>query len=135
MQRANRQRALIGEVVDIAADARIEVWLRGGWAMDFFLGEVTRDHVDIDWFAWAADAPALHDALRRRGFQAVDGPPVQQQLDVVRDGEESSFAWLARDAAGRVGVRLRSPRAARTGGRRTPRVEASARCRRCGSPR
>ncbi|WP_243706314.1 hypothetical protein [Micromonospora sp. KC721] len=43
-------------------------------------------------------------ALRRRGFQAVDGPPVQQQLDVVRDGEESSFAWLARDAAGRLVV-------------------------------
>ncbi|WP_408055191.1 nucleotidyltransferase domain-containing protein, partial [Streptomyces azureus] len=22
-----------------------------GWAMDFFIGEPTRDHEDIDWFA------------------------------------------------------------------------------------
>lgn len=31
------------------------VWLRGGWAIDFFLGRLTRDHADIDWFALAED--------------------------------------------------------------------------------
>lgn len=103
-RRADRQLGLIGEVVAIAADARVEVWLRGGWAMDFFLGEVTRDHVDIDWFAWAADALVLRDALLRRGYQLVDGPPMTQQLDVARDGEELSFAWLARDEVGHVVV-------------------------------
>ncbi|WP_244204000.1 hypothetical protein [Streptomyces tricolor] len=28
--------------------------MRGGWARDFFLGEATREHEGIDWFAWAA---------------------------------------------------------------------------------
>jgi hypothetical protein len=40
----------------MAAELNVPVWLRGGWAMDFFLGQVTRDHADIDWFARAADA-------------------------------------------------------------------------------
>jgi hypothetical protein len=37
--RAERQLNLIGETVDLAESAGVEVWLRGGWAMDFFLGE------------------------------------------------------------------------------------------------
>ena len=102
--RASRQLGLISEVAAVAARLEVEVWLRGGWAMDFFLGEITRDHEDIDWFAWAADARRIEAALRERGFVPVDGPPAAQQLDLVRDGEESSFAWLARDDAGRVVV-------------------------------
>ncbi|RKR92448.1 hypothetical protein BDK92_6889 [Micromonospora pisi] len=35
---AVRQLEAIAEVVALAERARIEVWLRGGWAMDFFLG-------------------------------------------------------------------------------------------------
>jgi hypothetical protein len=57
--------------VAAAAERGVEVWLRGGWAMDFFLGEVTRDHRDIDWFAWTGDADVLGAELGRRGFRAV----------------------------------------------------------------
>jgi hypothetical protein len=102
--RADRQLELIAEVVAIASDVGVEVWLRGGWAMDFFLGEVTRDHVDIDWYAWAVDAQVLQEALLRHGYQVLDGPPVEQQLDVTRRGEELSFAWVARDEVGNVVV-------------------------------
>lgn len=80
----------------------VEVWLRGGWAMDFFLGEVTRDHEDVDWFAWARDAPTLTAALLKRGYQAMPGPPPDLQLDLVRNGEDVSFTWLATDGAGQV---------------------------------
>lgn len=44
----------------------IDVWLRGGWAMDFFLGRVTRPHRDVDWFAWSSDAVRLAAALTSR---------------------------------------------------------------------
>jgi hypothetical protein len=88
----------------MASDVGVQVWLRGGWAMDFFLGEVTRDHVDIDWFAWAVDALGLQAGLLRRGYHVVGSSPVEQQLDVVRDGLELSFAWLARSEAGEVVV-------------------------------
>jgi hypothetical protein len=102
--RAERQLNLIGEIVNLAAVAGVEVWLRGGWAMDFFLGEVTRGHVDIDWFAWARDAGRLRDGLLAGGWQPTGTWPLAQQLDVTKDGEEASVAWLAKDADGRVVV-------------------------------
>ncbi|MFF1649178.1 nucleotidyltransferase domain-containing protein [Streptomyces sp. NPDC058240] len=56
MGRADQQLRLIAEAVEVAETLGVTVWLRGGWAMDFFLGEITRDHGDIDWFVWADDA-------------------------------------------------------------------------------
>ncbi|WP_309144168.1 nucleotidyltransferase domain-containing protein [Streptomyces sp. BR123] len=103
-ERSARQLRLIGETVDITKALGVEVWLRGGWAMDFFIGEVTRDHEDIDWFAWAEDAAALTEALMRSGWQPVPGPPSGQQVDFAKEGVESSFALLDRDRYGRVVV-------------------------------
>jgi hypothetical protein len=103
-ERAGRQLRLIAEVVAATGERGIEVWLRGGWAMDLFLGEVTRDHRDIDWFAWTGDAGVLRAELEGRGFQAVPGLPPDQQLDLVKDGEDLSFNLLRRDREGRVVV-------------------------------
>ncbi|URM90488.1 aminoglycoside adenylyltransferase [Streptomyces sp. MRC013] len=103
-ERSARQLRLIGETVEIAKALGVEVWLRGGWAMDFFIGEVTRDHTDIDWFAWAKDASPLTAALLRSGYEPLSGPPADQQLDFRKQGVESSFALLAEDGLGRVVV-------------------------------
>lgn len=101
---SRRQLRIIGEITDVAAANGVDVWLRGGWAMDFFLGELTRPHVDVDWFCWAADADRLASGLHDRGF--VDDPrvPPELQRDLVKDGVEVSFALLARDARDRVVV-------------------------------
>ncbi|MFC3501129.1 nucleotidyltransferase domain-containing protein [Micromonospora krabiensis] len=101
---ARRQVAGIGEVVDVAAAAGIPVWLRGGWAMDFHLGEVTRPHVDVDWYCWRADRARLAALLADRGWRPDPRMPVETQLDVLREDVEMSFAYLGRDAAGRVTV-------------------------------
>jgi hypothetical protein len=103
-QRAERQLALIAEVHSAARDSGLPLWLRGGWAMDFFLGEVTREHADIDWFARVEDAGPLAGTLTRLGHTPVPGPPADLQLDFVRDGLESSFTLIDMDAAGRVTV-------------------------------
>ncbi|MFD7626696.1 nucleotidyltransferase domain-containing protein [Streptomyces sp. NPDC059851] len=103
-ERSARQLQLIGETVGIAQALGVELWLRGGWAMDFFLGEVTRDHEDIDWFARAEDAHALTDGLLRAGHEPVPGPPADQQVDFRKQGVESSFALLAADGSGRAVV-------------------------------
>jgi hypothetical protein len=95
---------LIEEVVTAAAGRDVQVWLRGGWAMDFFLGEVTRDHRDIDWFAWTGDADVLGAELVRRGFRKVPGLPPDQQIDLVKDGEDVSLNLLRRDEGGRIVV-------------------------------
>ncbi|WP_328623489.1 nucleotidyltransferase domain-containing protein [Streptomyces sp. NBC_00354] len=104
MGRADQQLRLIAEIVQVAGALEVEVWLRGGWAMDFFLGEVTRDHEDIDWFAWTDNAGALAEGLLLHGYQPIPGPPPDLQLDFAKDGLDNSFTFLDRDMAGRVVV-------------------------------
>ncbi|MGC4894193.1 nucleotidyltransferase domain-containing protein [Micromonospora sp. DT31] len=98
-----RQLGAIGEVVGLARAAGIDVWLRGGWAMDFHLGEVTRRHVDVDWYCWRRDAETLADRLGALRWRPDPAMPATQ-LDLLRDDVELSFAYLDRDAAGRVVV-------------------------------
>jgi hypothetical protein len=80
----------------------IEVWLRGGWAMDFFLGHVTRPHRDVDWFAWFSDANQIATALTSQGYELLPEPAHDRQLDFVRGELDLSFALIAKDEAGRV---------------------------------
>lgn len=101
-ERATRQLQLIAETNEIAQSLGADVWLRGGWAMDFYLGELTRDHEDIDWFAWISDAAKLTTELLRRGYRPLPGPPTDQQLDFAKDELEASFALLNKDQAGQV---------------------------------
>ncbi|SCG73423.1 nucleotidyltransferase domain-containing protein [Micromonospora humi] len=99
-----RQLDAIREVVDLAGAAGIEVWLRGGWAMDFHLGAVSRPHVDVDWYCWRHDADGLATLLRGWGWRPDPRMPAAKQLDLIHDDVELSFAYLARDPAGRVVV-------------------------------
>ncbi|WP_431878058.1 nucleotidyltransferase domain-containing protein [Micromonospora marina] len=99
-----RQLGAIREVVDVAGGAGIDVWLRGGWAMDFHLGDVTRPHVDVDWYCWRDDAATLAERLGTLGWRPDPRMPARLQLDLLRDDVELSFAYLDRDADGRVVV-------------------------------
>jgi hypothetical protein len=99
-----RQLRAIAEVLALAERERIEVWLRGGWAMDFFLGSQTREHVDVDWFCWSAEVVRLSDALTALGFRPTGGAPPEQQRDFVRGDVELGVALLDRDDTGRVVV-------------------------------
>jgi hypothetical protein len=96
------QLRLIGETVEVANALGVEVWLRGGWAADFRLGEVTRDHEGVDWFAWAKDASRLAEGLGRQGYEPVPGAPPAQRLDFAKCGVASAFALLDRDPVGRA---------------------------------
>ncbi|MEU4694088.1 aminoglycoside adenylyltransferase [Actinoplanes sp. NPDC023714] len=95
-----RQLAAIAEVAGLG----IPVWLRGGWAVDFFLGHVTRPHRDVDWFAWAADAGRITGELTARGWELLPEPPHDRQLDFVSDGVDLSFALITTDAERHVVV-------------------------------
>ena len=91
---ARRQVVAVADVVDAATDLAVEVWLRGGWAMDFYLGEVTRDHLDVDWFVWADAMPGLVGELLRRGWTDLAEHPPEHQRDIVRGDVEMGFAPL-----------------------------------------
>ncbi|MEH1168578.1 aminoglycoside adenylyltransferase [Micromonospora sp. CPCC 205539] len=101
---AHRQLASIAEVLEVAGAAGVPVWLRGGWAMDFQLGAVTRPHLDVDWYCWRDDADRLAALLLARGWRVDPRMPMELQLDLFAGDVEVSFAYLGRDGAGRATV-------------------------------
>lgn len=72
--------------------------------MDFALGRITRPHIDVDWFAWRDDLPAIVDELLSRGWAELGRHPPEQQRDLERGGVELGFAPLARAHDGSVVV-------------------------------
>lgn len=50
-EQTRAQLEVIREIDEILSRLRTCFWLRGGWAIDFMLGEVTRSHADIDLVA------------------------------------------------------------------------------------
>jgi hypothetical protein len=103
-EREQRQLALIGDVARLAAEAGVDCWLRGGWALDFLLGRVTRPHGDIDFFIWAKDADSFARVLEQNGFDCVPGPPPEQQRNFCKGGEELHLGLVRGEASGDVVV-------------------------------
>ena len=68
-ERASEQIQAIGSLNAALVDARIEYWLFGGWAVDFWVGRVTRGHDDIDVAAWRRDYGAIKRALVDMGWR------------------------------------------------------------------
>jgi len=88
-------------IADIVRVVDVEIWLRGGWAMDFFLGEVTRPHGDIDFFCRAPDAERVVGLLRGLGYQESAGPPPDLQRDLFGPGGlEVQVTLLGQDPDG-----------------------------------
>jgi Aminoglycoside-2''-adenylyltransferase len=90
--------------IAICEGLSIQYWLRGGWAVDFYVGRITREHDDIDFFAWGIDAPGLARALEGAGFEPQHGNPPDAQRDFTKDGEDLQVALLARNDRGSIVV-------------------------------
>lgn len=56
----------LGSVLD---QQGIEYWVFGGWAVDFWVGRITREHDDIDIAAWRDDSDAIGTALQIAGWR------------------------------------------------------------------
>ncbi len=68
-ERASEQLEAIGGLDAAFGSARIDYWLFGGWAVDFWVGRVTREHDDIDAAAWRPDYDAIKQALADVGWR------------------------------------------------------------------
>jgi hypothetical protein len=96
------QLGLIEEIRAALDAAGAPWWLYGGWAMDAHAGRVTRDHSDIEVFVWASDARAVRSALGAAGFLWVPGLHPDEGDPYLKDGQEVSVTFLARDVQGRL---------------------------------
>ncbi|GAA0360229.1 nucleotidyltransferase domain-containing protein [Bacillus horti] len=61
----------LSEISTISETLKVELWLRGGWAIDFLLGKVTRLHDDIDIVTWIQNREQLEQALIKKGYKQV----------------------------------------------------------------
>ncbi|MFC9777258.1 nucleotidyltransferase domain-containing protein [Paenibacillus chitinolyticus] len=78
------QLKVLSEISTICATIKCKFWLRGGWAIDFLLGKVTRPHDDIDLITWIQNREQLECALAEAGYEQT---PVKEQFR----GRQSDF--------------------------------------------
>jgi Aminoglycoside-2''-adenylyltransferase len=94
------QLKILGEINAIFSSLQARSWLRGGWAIDFLLGQITRTHSDIDLVTWVLHRGQLEQALVDAGFKYV--PVSEFQTDFLKDDIDISFVYLSRAKDGRI---------------------------------
>lgn len=101
------QLQLIADIT-LALDAHgLSWWLFGGWGLDAQLGQISRDHGDVELWVERSDADPVRDALLSIGADVVDGEPIEESRVFVRYGLEFSSAFFDRNDDGSFGVQGR----------------------------
>jgi len=91
-----RQLSAIADLAGWASEVGIPLWLRGGWAVDFALGEITRPHEDIDWFIDVADAERVREHLVHEGWAVTRTQLNAVDLAYQGSGPEHGIGFVER---------------------------------------
>jgi lincosamide nucleotidyltransferase A/C/D/E len=59
------------DVASVLTKAGATAWADGGWGIDALLGEVTREHSDLDLVVFLPDLPAIRARLDEAGYRTV----------------------------------------------------------------
>jgi len=94
------QLKILSEINQICSAQSFSIWLRGGWAIDFLLGRITRSHSDIDLVTLINYREPLEQALVNAGFQKI--PVSELQTDFLKDGVDVSFVFVIRSEGGNI---------------------------------
>ncbi len=84
----------------------IDYWLFGGWAVDFYAGEVSRPHSDVDLTVWRDDLPRIVELLQQDGWHHAPEQDEDGGTGYERDGVRLELTYLVRDEDGRVCIPL-----------------------------
>jgi lincosamide nucleotidyltransferase A/C/D/E len=81
------------DLLYLADDLGIVLWIDGGWGVDAVLGRQTRRHDDLDILIERRHEPTFAAALRARGFMPVDRDDTRPWNYVLGDarGREVDF--------------------------------------------
>jgi hypothetical protein len=109
VSRAEQQLAAIASLSGALDELGLDYWLFGGWAVDFWVGSITRDHDDIDVAARRSDQDAIKAALLEVGWRHT--PAVDEVVGTRYQlgGVETEFTFVVPDADGRVFIPLDQP--------------------------
>jgi hypothetical protein len=102
-EQSRTQLRVLGQIDAILSSLRIRFWVRGGWAIDLYLGRVTRSHADIDLVLWQRHRKRASRALSEAGF--VLDNETEIQMDWTKDGQDITFIFIERRADGAIRTR------------------------------
>ena len=92
--------AQLAALRDVVAGVDAELWLFGGWAVDFHAGRVTREHSDVDFAVWHSDVPRIAVQLEAQGWSHAPEPDEDGGTGYERDGVRVEMTFLERDDDG-----------------------------------
>ena len=88
------QLSILALLADRFAAERMRFWLRGGWAIDFLLGKITRHHSDVDLVTWLRHRRRVGRLLTGAGFELTR--EWESQTDFRVAGQDVSVNYLTR---------------------------------------
>ncbi len=94
------QLSLLRELDRILRRAHIRYWLRGGWALDFLLGEITRQHGDIDLVIWKRHAGRVQRVLREARYAGEHTTMPATDAKFSKRGQDISVLFIERGQPG-----------------------------------
>ena len=106
---AEEQLAAISSLDDLLDQHAIEYWVFGGWAVDFWVGAVTREHADIDVAAWRHDYDTIKAALEGGGWRHTPTPTDAVGTRYQWRSAEVEFTFVDAGHDGTVVIPLEDP--------------------------
>jgi hypothetical protein len=100
------QLAALAEVGGLLEERGIDHWLFGGWAVDFYVGEVTRAHFDVDLAVWHSDLARIAELLEGGGWRHAPLADEDGGTGYERGGVRLELTYLVDDDDGRVAIPL-----------------------------
>jgi hypothetical protein len=103
-EQTESQLKVLAEISTISKTIGIEFWLRGGWAIDFLLGKITRPHSDIDLITWIQNRERIEDELVKVGYEKT---PVKEefrdrQSDFRKGKVDITLGYISRSNDGNI---------------------------------
>ena len=96
--------AALGSASGALDAADLEHWFFGGWAVDLWVGRLTRPHDDIDVLVWRHDEARVHEALGSAGWLHTPIPEDLVGTNYARDGYELQLTFVVPGAEAGVVV-------------------------------
>ena len=98
------QTAALAGAADALESAGLEHWFFGGWAVDLWVGRLTRAHDDIDVLVQRADEDGVDAALTAAGWVHTPRDDDLVGTEYAGDGYALQLTFVETDDEGRVVV-------------------------------
>jgi hypothetical protein len=95
---------MVGSASGALDAAGLEHWFIGGWAVDLWVGRLTRPHDDIDVLVWREDEARIHEALHGAGWVHTPTPEDLVGTNYAREGYELQLTFAVAGPEGGVVV-------------------------------